>query len=444
MEGWRYIVSIQNDKTIKAYQTAAKEYLNNSKMIASKNKSNSSKSKRKFQNFIKKTFKEIPVGRKVLEVGSADGENAKYIQKIGYNVTASDIADGFLNAIRDNGLTPIRFNLLKDDLKDKYNAIFCWRVFVHFTKKDSINALNRCYDALENNGLLIMNVINRDCKNVDNEWIDFPDDYHLGVDRYFNYYSKEQFDELINNTRFKIKDFQDTIDEDGVKWLIYVLKKNEVLIMDINEKLKKYIEETIFPEYSKNEPAHALGHIQHVINRSFELVNENQLNVNLDMVYVIAAYHDIGHHIDSKTHEIISADIMLKDENLKQFFTNEERQIIKEAIEDHRASAKDEPRSIYGRIVSSADRNNTIEACLKRTYTYGKKLNPDATDEELFLRAYDVLQNKFGENGYAKFYFKDSQYENFLKELRTLLQNKDKYINTQREYIKKLKIEKKL
>ena len=99
------------------------------------------------------------------------------------------------------------------------------------------------------------------------------------------------------------------------------------------------------------------------------------------MVYRIAAYHDIGHHIDSKTHEMVSADIMSKDENLKNFFFDEERQIIKEAIEDHRASAKDEPRSIYGRIVSSADRNNTVEACLRRTYTYGKKIDPNVTDE---------------------------------------------------------------
>ena len=130
---------------------------------------------------------------------------------------------------------------------------------------------------------------------------------------------------------------------------------------------------------------------------------------------------------------------MIKDNNLKQFFTDEERQTIKEAIEDHRASAKEEPRSIYGRIVSSADRNNTVEDCLRRTYTYGKKLNPDATDEELFLRAYDVLVNKFGEGGYAKFYFKDKQYEEFLKELRELLSDKDNYIETQRKYIEQLK-----
>ena len=209
--------------------------------------------------------------------------------------------------------------------------------------------------------------------------------------------------------------------------------------MNINKKLQEYIEKNIYPEYDKNEKGHSIDHIKYVIKRSFELVNENGLDVNLDMVYTIAAYHDIGHHIDSKTHEIVSADIMIKDNNLKQFFTDEERQTIKEAIEDHRASAKEEPRSIYGRIVSSADRNNTVEDCLRRTYTYGKKLNPDATDEELFLRAYDVLVNKFGEGGYAKFYFKDKQYEEFLKELRKLLSDKDNYIETQRKYIEQLK-----
>jgi len=214
--------------------------------------------------------------------------------------------------------------------------------------------------------------------------------------------------------------------------------------MNINKELQQYIENNIFPEYNKNEKAHNIIHIKHVIDRSFELVKENKLEVNNDMVYVIAAYHDIGHHIDSKTHEIISADIMSKDKELKKYFNKEELKTIKEAIEDHRASAKDAPRSIYGRIVSSADRNNRVEDCLLRTYTYGLKLDPKATDEELFLRAYDVLTNKFGENGYAKFYFKDTNYENFLKEIRELLKDKDKYINTQREYINKMKTEGKL
>ncbi len=214
--------------------------------------------------------------------------------------------------------------------------------------------------------------------------------------------------------------------------------------MNINKELKEYIENNVFPEYSKNEEGHGINHIQSVIKRSFDLVNENNLDVNLDMVYVIAAYHDIGHHIDSKTHEIISAEIMSKDDNLSKFFNKDELKTIKEAIEDHRASLKNDPRSIYGKIVSSADRNNTVSDCLRRTYTYGKKLNPKATDDELYLRAYDVLLNKFGENGYAKYFFKDQVYENFLNEIRELLKDKDRFIKTQKEYIDKLKDEGKL
>ena len=214
--------------------------------------------------------------------------------------------------------------------------------------------------------------------------------------------------------------------------------------MKVNENLKKYIEGNVLPEYKKNEVGHGIEHIKYVINRSFELVEENNLDVNYDMVYTIAAYHDIGHHIDSKNHEKISADMMFKDKNLEKYFSNEELIVIKEAIEDHRASSKNDPRSIYGKIVSSADRNNTIEDCLSRTYTYGKKLNPNATDEELFFRAYDVLVDKFGEEGYAKFYFKDKQYEQFLKDLRKLLEDKDNYVKTQEKYIKELKKEKKI
>jgi len=214
--------------------------------------------------------------------------------------------------------------------------------------------------------------------------------------------------------------------------------------MELNNELQNYIERNIFPEYNKNEKAHGIEHIKWVINRSFELVEQNKLDVNKNMVYVIAAYHDIGHYMDSKMHEIISADIMFKDKKLSDFFTQEELITIKEAIEDHRASAKKDPRSIYGKIVSSADRNNTIEDCFLRTYIYGKKLNSNATDEELFNRAYDVLVNKFGENGYAKFYFEDKQYEDFLTDLRELLKDKENYINMQREYITKLKKQNKI
>ncbi len=208
--------------------------------------------------------------------------------------------------------------------------------------------------------------------------------------------------------------------------------------MEINSKLKKYIEENVFPEYQKNEQGHGLEHIEYVINRSIKFANTFP-SINYNIVYTVAAFHDIGHHIDRIKHEIISAEIMYKDKKLKEFFTDEERIIIKEAIEDHRASSNHEPRSLYGKIVATADRNNTIEDSLKRTYLYGKKHEPELSDDELYERSYYHLIDKFGYNGYAKTYLKDDEYEKYLKELRELLSDKKRFIDTQKKYINMLK-----
>lgn len=212
--------------------------------------------------------------------------------------------------------------------------------------------------------------------------------------------------------------------------------KKYLEILDKN--IKEYIEKNVFPEYKKNEQGHGINHIEDVIRRSFDLIVQNELNVNYNMVYVIAAYHDIAHHIDRKNHEKVSAEIMIKDEKLKEFFSAAELQVIKEAIEDHRASNENEPRSVYGKIVSSADRNNTVEQCLERSYSYGKRHNPDASDQELYENSYDVLNKKFGYDGYAKFYFKDEQYECFLKDIRKLLEDKEKFCKAQEKYVKEI------
>lgn len=206
----------------------------------------------------------------------------------------------------------------------------------------------------------------------------------------------------------------------------------------IDTRIKLYIQERVLPEYSKNDKGHGINHITYVIDRCFDLIKQNDLELDSNIVYAIATYHDIGHHIDPKKHEFISADIMAKDKKLKDFFTEEEIKIIKEAIEDHRASSKEEPRSIYGKLISSADRNNTVEQCLERSYYYGKRLEPNATDEELYERAFKHLTLKFGINGYAKFYLKDRVYEEFLEDIRNILKDKNEFCKIQEKYIKEL------
>ncbi len=97
--------------------------------------------------------------------------------------------------------------------------------------------------------------------------------------------------------------------------------------MNINEELKRYIEENIFPSYAKNDLGHNLDHIKYVIKRSLKFASMVP-DINYQMVYVIASYHDIGHYIDAKNHEKVSSEILLQDQNLLKWFSFEEMQIM--------------------------------------------------------------------------------------------------------------------
>lgn len=64
------------------------------------------------------------------------------------------------------------------------------------------------------------------------------------------------------------------------------------------------IETTILPLYDDFDAAHQRSHVDMVIEQSMAIAQN--LNVNEDMVYAIAAYHDTGLTADRKTHHQVS------------------------------------------------------------------------------------------------------------------------------------------
>lgn len=206
---------------------------------------------------------------------------------------------------------------------------------------------------------------------------------------------------------------------------------------ELNEKLVEYIKNEIFPLYDRNEFAHGINHIKTVIRRSLELADGYDVDFNI--VYTVAAYHDLGHFIDRKRHEIISAEMFMKDENIKRWFSDEQRLVIKEAIEDHRASCNHVPRTIYGKIVSTADRTIVdIDNTIKRSYTYGKKNYIGLSEEEQFDKVYEHLVEKYGERGYAKVYLKDKEFDEAVSKLRQALENREEFIERVKRVISDL------
>lgn len=197
--------------------------------------------------------------------------------------------------------------------------------------------------------------------------------------------------------------------------------------ISLNQELKAYIEQNILPEYALNDGGHNLRHINIVLSRAFELA-ENY-DIDYDMLYVIVCFHDIACHIDREKHEKLSADRLYNDNNLRNWFNEQQLHIMKEAVEDHRASLEYEPRNIYGKILSSADRKTDIVDYFKSSLGFELKRNPEATDEELISHSYNHAIKKFGKSGYAvqKFYIEDKKYKSFLDEIQWLIDNKNEF-----------------
>ena len=205
------------------------------------------------------------------------------------------------------------------------------------------------------------------------------------------------------------------------------MKNQNIEKNQINPELQDYIETEIFPLYERNESSHGIEHIQTVINRSLHIAKEYEVNKN--MVYTVASYHDLGHYINPKIHEKLSAEIFMKDDKIKKWFTKDEIQIIKEAIADHRASSDHEPRSIYGKIISTADRTiKSIDVSIKRAYIYYINNFPSIPKKERIQKVYEHLNDKYGLNGYAKTYLYDEEFEKAKAKFVEALNDKDTFI----------------
>lgn len=187
--------------------------------------------------------------------------------------------------------------------------------------------------------------------------------------------------------------------------------------------LREYIEQEIIPQYARFDKAHRTDHVLKVMEESMELAQ--YYDVNHLMVYVVAAYHDLGLCEGRELHQLVSGKILLADETLKQWFTEEQRMTMKEAVEDHRASNKQAPRSIYGKIVAEADRMIDPGITLRRTVQYGLSNYPGLDKAEQYARFLEHLNNKYAEGGYLKLWIPQSANARRLEKLRQLIANKE-------------------
>lgn len=189
----------------------------------------------------------------------------------------------------------------------------------------------------------------------------------------------------------------------------------------VNPKLQALLEQSILPLYDHHDKGHDRSHAEAVIENSMEFCAP--YSVNPDMVYTIAVYHDAGLREGRETHHLTSARMLREDKRLQDFFTEEQIACMAEAVEDHRASGGREPRSLYGKIISEADRIIDPEVTVFRCMEYGKRHYPELDFEGQVARTRQHLEEKYGQGGYIKLWLHSTRNEEGLRALRALMQS---------------------
>ena len=192
----------------------------------------------------------------------------------------------------------------------------------------------------------------------------------------------------------------------------------------VSPALIAFIEQEILPHYDRFDAAHQRNHAEEVIEWSMALARHYDVDEN--MVYAIAAYHDTGLCEGRDTHHLVSGRIIREDKNLHEWFDEDQIEVMAQAAEDHRASSGHEPRSIYGKIVAEADRLITPEKVIRRTIQFGLDHYPELDKEGQFQRFKAHLLEKYSDTGYLRLWIPESDNANRLEELRKIIRDESK------------------
>ena len=192
----------------------------------------------------------------------------------------------------------------------------------------------------------------------------------------------------------------------------------------VNPNILAYVEQEILPRYDHFDAAHQRNHAVEVIERSLALAKHYDVDEN--MVYAIAAYHDTGLCEGRDNHHLVSGRIIREDRKLREWFDEGQIETMAQAAEDHRASSGHEPRSIYGKIVAEADRLITPEKVIRRTIQFTQDHFPNYDKEQQYQRFREHLLEKYSDTGYLRLWIPESDNAVRLEELRKIIRDENK------------------
>lgn len=197
-----------NRTTLNSYEGHAEEYIKGTPQEVSGN----------VQLWIDETLASVPLEASILELGSAFGRDAEYIESKGYKVQRTDATQAFVDYLRKQGHSAEYFNAIIDEFPSSYDLIFANAVLLHFTTDEVEVVLWKIFQSLNVGGRLSFSLK----LGEGEEWSDAK----LGAPRYFHYWQENEIIQLLENTGYdNIHTYNGLVGRNDAQWLHIIAEK---------------------------------------------------------------------------------------------------------------------------------------------------------------------------------------------------------------------------
>ena len=194
----------ENRRTLAAYQGHAQAYIDGTP--------------HNVEGFVKvwidKVLARLPKESVILELGSAFGRDADYIERAGYKVERTDAAGSFVDLLKRQGHEARLLNVLTDDPGGPYGLVFANAVLLHFTIDEFRMVLKKIYAGLAPGGIFAFSVK----RGKGSEWSEAK----LGAPRFFQYWEKTDLEQALSASGFSAAEITA---EESKKWLHVIAKR---------------------------------------------------------------------------------------------------------------------------------------------------------------------------------------------------------------------------
>ena len=174
-----------NKKTLEAYEQGVEQY--NAAAIPISGS---------LKDWIDASLKLLPANAHILELGSAHGRDADYIEAKGFKVDRTDAAQAFVDYLKSLNKDARLLNALTDNYGGPYDMVYANAVLLHFTPEQAASVLEKVHNALKPSGLFSFSVKIGDGFAWSKAKLNAP--------RYFTYWQEQPLKELVANAHFDI------------------------------------------------------------------------------------------------------------------------------------------------------------------------------------------------------------------------------------------------